>query len=200
MLIAISGVLVQSYVNTFPNEVISGIGVAERVCSWGQHPSLALGNATMMMVGQNVGARKLDRARESIRIGLRTALLITSVYVAVIMFFAPSLAGFFNENAQVRAIAAEMIRWTMPACLVICFSHVYNAACRACGNVAIPLIIAVSSQALIRYLVAALGLMVSGGDMHALFLSGAVSYVAAGVFAAAYFRLGSWTKETGLRL
>ncbi|MBR2768149.1 MAG: hypothetical protein IKD68_04380, partial [Solobacterium sp.] len=36
MLIAISNLTVQSYVNMFPNEFIAGVGVAEKVANWTQ--------------------------------------------------------------------------------------------------------------------------------------------------------------------
>ena len=198
MLIAISGVLVQSYVNTFPNEVISGIGVAERICNWGQHPSMAMGTACMTLVGQNLGARRYDRAQEVVKRTLLFGLLGTSLYVVVIMLFAPQIVGFFTADELVRANGTEMVRDAMFSYILLTCCHVYNAACRAAGNVAMPMLISVFGQCMMKYIFVRVGLSFVY-DVHILYLGGAIGYSVAGILATLYFNLTPWSKKAGLR-
>ena len=198
MLIAVSGVLVQSYVNTFPNEVISGIGVAERICNWGQHPSMAMSTTCMTLVGQNLGARKYDRVQEIVRKTLLFGLVATTGYVIVIMLFAPQLVSLFNSDQLVRAHGAEMIRYAMFSYILLTFCHMYNAACRAAGNVSVPMFISVLGQCITKYVFVRIGLALFY-DVHILYLGSAIGYSAAGIMATLYFNLSPWTREAHLR-
>lgn len=198
LLIAISGMLVQSYVNLFPDEVISGIGVAERIGAWGQHPSSALSTATMLLVGQNHGAGRYVRVREAIRKTLAYALVSTAVLVVAIELTAPWLVGLFTTSEAVRSCGTEMLRLYMPSFMFIAVSHILNAACRSVGNVHVPMLIAVAGQCVVKYLFVRVGLALFS-DVHVLYLGSAVGFAAAGTFAALYFYLGRWTKEQSLR-
>ena len=198
LLIALSGLLVQSYVNMFPNEFISGIGVAEKIAAWGQHPSSAISTSTMLLVGQNCGARHYKRAQESVHTSLVLAVTTTVVYVGAIMWWAPQIVGLFTPNEAVRICGTQMLRYLMPSFVLIAVSHVLNAACRAAGNVTMPMVIAVAAQCVVKYAFVRIGLAVIW-DVHVLYLGSAVGFCCAGVFAALYFFAGRWTKEHGLR-
>ena len=61
MLIALSSLMIQSHVNLFSNEIIAGVGVAEKIAAWCQMGSIALSNSCMIIVSQNLGAEKCER-------------------------------------------------------------------------------------------------------------------------------------------
>ena len=93
MLIAISSIMVQSYVNRFPNEVIAGIGVAEKIANWAQLFSVSVSAATMAMVAQNMGAEKYDRVQETIRESALISSVLTILSILVIYACAPWLVS-----------------------------------------------------------------------------------------------------------
>ncbi len=198
MLIAISSVMVQSFINRFPNEVIAGIGVAEKVGNWAQLASVSISSATMSMVAQNMGAEKYDRVQESIRESAILSSFFTVLSIALIMALAPWLVGRFNESPEVIYYGTRMIRFSNFGMFFASLSHVYNGANRGAGNVRIPMYIAIFSQCICKYLFVWLGLMFFY-DVHVLYLGTAFGFVLAGTMATLYFYRSQWTLEHQLR-
>lgn len=198
MLIALSSVMVQSYINRFPNEVISGIGVAEKIASWGQLPSVAVQGAVMSLVAQNLGAGKTERAKESVKASLIISTAFTFILVLIIYFAAPYLVSRFNPNPDVTYYGTQMIRYSVFALIFINLSHIFNAACRGAGNVRIPMYIAIICQVICKYLFVRIGLSLFY-DVRILYLGTAFGYTLAGIMATLYFYTSNWTAEIGLR-
>ena len=198
MLIALSSLLVQSHVNRFSNEIISGIGVAEKIINWGQLPSVAISGATMSLVAQNMGAEKYDRVQESISGSALVSSVLTCFMMVVIYLGAPLLTSRFNEDPAVAYYGTQMIRYAIIGVFFINLSHIYNAACRAAGNVRIPMYIAIFSQVLCKYLFVDIGLRLFY-DVHILYLGTAFGYVMAGLLATVYFYTSRWTRDNRLR-
>ncbi len=198
MLIAFSSMLVQSYINQYPNEVIAGIGVAEKIASWGQLISVAVSSATMSLVAQNLGARKLDRVQESIKGCVLVSSCGTIISIVLIFLLAPFLVARFNQNSDVIFYGTQMIRYSIFAMFFINLSHIYNAACRAAGNVKIPMVVAIFSQVICKYLFVAIGDYLCH-DVHVLYLGTAFGYMLAGILATLYFYTSRWTRKHGLR-
>lgn len=198
MLIAISSVMVQSFINRFPNEVIAGIGVAEKVGNWSQLASVSISSATMSMVAQNMGAEKYDRVRESIKESAILSSIFTLFLILVIMTFAPWLVSRFNDSPEVIRYGTEMIRFSNFSMFFVSLSHIYNAANRGAGNVRIPMYIAIFSQCLCKYLFVWLGLKLFY-DVHVLYLATAFGFTVAGILATVYFFTSKWTLKHQLR-
>ncbi len=198
MLIAISSVMVQSFINRFPNEVIAGIGVAEKVGNWAQLASVSISSATMSMVAQNMGAEKYDRVQESIKESAILSSFFTILSIAVIMILAPWLVSRFNDSPEVIYYGTQMIRFSNFGMFFASLSHVYNGANRGAGNVRIPMYIAIFCQCLCKYLFVWLGMMFFY-DVHILYLGTAFGFVLAGTMATLYFYKSEWTLEQHLR-
>ena len=198
LLIAISSLMIQSYVNTFPNEVIAGIGVAEKIANWGQMGSLAISSAAMALVAQNSGAKNYDRVKLAIKECLIISSIFTVILVTVIFVSAPLLVSRFNRNELVIMYGSEMIRYSIFSMIFVNFSHIYNASCRAAGNVKYPMFIAVFCQCICKYLFVHFGLMINH-EVRVLYLGTAFGFTLAGIIASIYFHKSNWTLENGLR-
>lgn len=198
LLIAISSMMIQSHVNTFSNEVIAGIGVAEKITNWGQMASLAISSAAMALVAQNMGAKNYERVRIAIKECIWISTVLTIVSVAVLYLAAPWLVRRFNDSELVVHYGTDMIRYSIFAMFFVNFSHIYNASCRAGGNVKYPMFIAVFCQCICKYLFVHIGLLINH-DVHVLYLGTAFGFTLAGIIATIYFYNSKWTLENGLR-
>lgn len=198
MLIGISSMMVQSYVNTFSNEVIAGIGVGEKIVNWAQMPTHSFSSATVSLVAQNMGAKKYDRVQKSIKECLLLSTIFNVLTIIVIYINATWLVSRFNSDFAVIGYGTEMIRTAIFAMFFLNISHICNAACRAAGNVKIPMLIAVFSQVICKYLFVYIGLKIKY-DVHVLYLGSAFGFTMAGILAYLYFFKGNWTLENGLR-
>ena len=99
MLIALSSMMVQSHINTFKNEVIAGIGVAEKIIGWGQLPSVSISSATMALVAQNIGAENYEKVRAVIKESLKLSLVASVVLVGLIVAFAPLRSSSYSRTS-----------------------------------------------------------------------------------------------------
>lgn len=198
MLIALSSLGIQSYVNLFPNEVIAGIGVAEKVAAWAQMPSMAFSNALVAVVSQNVGAEKYDRVHEAIRKVVFLSCIAVSISICIMFICARKLVSLFNDNQEVIMHASTMVRIMIFSYIFLNLSHVFNGANRAAGNVKAPMIIAVASQVIGKFLFVYIGLKIKY-DVIILYCGSAFGYTLAGIFASLYFYKSSYVQELKLR-
>lgn len=198
MLIALSSMMIQSYVNLFPNEVIAGVGVAEKVAAWGQMGSIALANACMIIVSQNIGANKHKRVQEAMKKLVLYSTIFTAVSVVLLIVFANPLVSLFNDSELVRGYGSTMIRCMAFSYMFLNLSHIYNAACRGAGNVKYPMYIAVFSQVIVKFLFVYVGLKIVFSEWI-IYFGSATGYSLAGILAYLYFRFSKYTKEAKLR-
>jgi len=199
MLIAVSSMLVQSYVNEFPNEIISGVGVAEKVGAWAQIPSCAVSAGTMAMVSQYCGANDYSKVQEVIKESAFLSTIATTIAILIVFPLSTFFVGLFNDNVEVIRSGSSMTKILCLSYIFLNFSHVYNAACRGAGNVKIPMIIAIAGQVISKYLFVRIGLLFVHSE-YILYSASAVGYSCAGIFAFIYFHTSKWTLNNQLRV
>ena len=197
-LIGLAGATVQAYTNLFSNEFIAGVGVAQRVTSYVQSSMNALTTVSTSFVGQNYGAGKYERVREGTKFCLRLSNTVSLTLATLVFIFAKPLVSMFNKNPQIVGYGVEMVRWTVYSTVFLGWSHIYNGVCRGAGNVKFPLIIAVTTQVVVRYIFVVVAFKISFSVYH-IYVANMIGFVLAGIAATLYFRYGKWTKEHYLR-
>lgn len=198
MLIGFSSMVVQSYVNMFPNEAIAGIGVAEKVAHWVQIPMQAISTIGTSYVGQNLGAGKYERVQQGIRLCIVIATIVTVICSLGVYAGAEFFIGLFNKDPDVIRYGVAMARYSVFGFIPLTWSHIYNGCCRGSGNVKQPLIIAVMTQCVFKYLFVTVGLNFSF-DIRVIYMANLLTYTLAGLLASAYFHFSHFTKEAHLR-
>lgn len=198
-LIGLAGATVQSYTNLFSNEIIAGVGVASRVTSYAQSPLHALTTVSTSFVGQNYGAGKYERVRDGTKFCLKLSNIMSLSLSTLIFIFAKPLVEMFNRDPEIVKYGVEMVRWTVFSTVFIGWSHIYNGVCRGAGNVKFPLIIAVTSQVIVRYVYVVVAFKISFNVFH-IYVANSIGFVVAGIAATLYFKYGKWTKEHHLRV
>jgi len=198
MMIALSQMMVQSYVNLFPNAAIAGLGVASKLDNIAQVPMTSISTASTTFVGQNLGAGKYDRVQQGIRTSIMMSNVVMAVTCTAIFIFAEPLVASFNADTDVIYYGTLMVRHAIYSFIPLGWSHVYNGACRGAGNMNVPLIIAVTCQCVLRFAFVYLGLQASF-SIDVIYWAEPVAFVSAGLAAWVYFRCGAWTRQAHLR-
>lgn len=104
--------MIQGLVNSFGTAVMAAFAAAVKIDAFAYMPVQEFGNAFSTFIAQNFGAKKHER----IRLGVRSALIITVVFslvVSVLVFaFAESLMMIFirPEETEIIAIGANYLR------------------------------------------------------------------------------------------
>ena len=145
-----SNVFVQSYINYFGADCMSGWTAYGKIDTLLMLPMQSLALASTTFVGQNLGIGKIDRAKRGVRIALALSLATAVILMIPVLLFAPSLVAFFNEKATVIEYGTMFLRYISPFYVLCCFNQIYSGALRGAGNTRAPMIIMLASFVVFR--------------------------------------------------
>lgn len=145
-----SNVFVQSYINYFGADCMSGWTAYSKIDQLIFLPMQSLALASTTFVGQNLGRGKVDRAQKGVRTAFFMAAGMTVCISAAVVIFAPGLVSFFNDKAEVVEYGTLLLRHLSPFYVLCCVNQVYSGALRGAGNSRAPMFIMLCSFVLFR--------------------------------------------------
>ena len=151
--IDLSNLLIQSYINSFGNLAMAGIGASTKVEGFAFLPVTAFSMAVTTFVSQNMGARKYDRVRGGIRFGLLCTLATIELLGVATFLFAPQIVGLFNRNPEVIRFGRGRTQVCALFYCLVGFSHVASAVMRGLGKPMTPMVIMLTCWCAVRILV-----------------------------------------------
>ena len=147
---AFSNVFGQSYVNYFGSACMAGWSSYNKLDAFLFIPAQSIGMAITTFVGQNYGARQMDRARSGLKKALTMSVSITVVLVTGMLLFANTLIRFFSADPEVMAYGVRFIYQISPFYIATCFNQAYAGALRGIGKAKIPMLIMIFSFVVFR--------------------------------------------------
>lgn len=117
---ALGFTVLQGVVNGLGPAVIAAFGVGNRIIALFNMPAQGICQATAVLVGQNLGARRADRAREVVNHGVRIVLVFITLGMVLTFFRGASVIRFFITDPEVTEVGRVMFRILSPS--VISFS------------------------------------------------------------------------------
>lgn len=109
--IAVGIFVINYYIYLFGNNAsTAGYGAAMRLEQLVLLPAIGLNAATLALVGQNFGAGKFDRVRETYSAALKTGIAIMTLGMALIYPFTPFLISLFNNDPEVILEGTHYLR------------------------------------------------------------------------------------------
>lgn len=147
---AFSNVFVQSYINYFGSDFMSGWTAYGKIDQLMLMPLMAVSLASTTFVGQNLGVNNVERAKKGVRYSLLISVVSTVILMIPIMVFAPQFTGFFNSKPQVVEYGAMLLRLISPFYVLCCVNQVYASSLRGAGNSRAPMVLLVFSFVVFR--------------------------------------------------
>ena len=147
---AFSNVFVQSYINAFGSACMAGYSIYSKLDAFVLIPVQAIAMSSTTMVGQNWGASKKERAKDSVRTALQLSLISTVVLAVIAFIAARQLLGLFSPDPEVVDFGIRFIRIVTPFYLAICFNQIYAGALRGIGDATAPTVIMLCSFVVFR--------------------------------------------------
>lgn len=147
---AFSNIFVQSYINFFGTDCMSGWTTYAKVDQLMFLPMQSIALASTTFVGQNLGKGNVDRAKAGVRMAVKMSLGITAIILIPLMVFAPQLTAFFNDKPEVIEYGTLLLRLLSPFYLLCCLNQVYSSALRGAGNTRAPMVMMLLSFVLFR--------------------------------------------------
>ena len=147
---AFSNVFVQSYINYFGPDCMSGWTAYNKVDQLMILPVQSISMANTTFVGQNLGVGDTPRAKKGVRTSLWLSVAGTAVLLIPVLLFAPDLTAFFNSKAEVVSYGALLLRLLSPFYFFFCINQIYAGALRGAGNSQVPMWIMLGSFVVFR--------------------------------------------------
>lgn len=91
----------------FGSAALAGYTIAFRVLIFTILPAWGLSGAAATLVGQNLGAKEVDRAEKAVWLTTRYNVIFMASVTGIYLLFSQQLAGFFTDIPEVREIAAQ---------------------------------------------------------------------------------------------
>lgn len=105
----IGKIALQSLIATFGTAAIAANAIANNFASLEVIPGMAIGLATVTVVGQCIGANDYDMAKKYMLKLMKYAYIIMFFLNITILIFAKPLIGFYNLSTEVTDIAMQLL-------------------------------------------------------------------------------------------
>jgi MATE family, multidrug efflux pump len=185
---------VTGVVGLFGADAIAGYGIASRL-DYLQIPLLfGLGTAVVTMVGINVGAEQIDRARRIAWTGAVLALCFTEALGLFVTVFPRAWLGLFTDDLDVLAFGTLYLRTVAPLYGAVALGMMLYFASQGAKRVLWPVV-----AGTVRMLVAALAgwfaVAGMGADLPTLFQLVAVAALLFGGITSTAMLAGAWGRR-----
>lgn len=137
---AVSMFFIQGLINQYGVNVISAYTSAYKIESILTIPAVNLGTALCVFVGQNIGAKQIERTQEGLKASFKIAFFICMIAISVIWLFAPAfmflLVGNEKNIIEIGVKYLHIVSVTFPFCVSL---YLLTNFLRGAGEVAYPL-------------------------------------------------------------
>ncbi|MDE6189640.1 MAG: MATE family efflux transporter [Clostridia bacterium] len=137
--VSIGQLFVQSLVNSFGNaNLVAAYGSAFKINYIIISVFLTISNAMATFTSQNIGAHKLDRAKQGLKGGVVSMLVLAAVCTALYLLLAKQLVSLFisGNNQEIISIGAKFLYILSPFYVVVCIKIIFDGFVRGAGDMA----------------------------------------------------------------
>ena len=137
----VSNVIIQTGVNTLGTDNVTAWATYGKVDGLFWMMISALGISATTFVGQNYGAGRMDRVRKGTSVCMGIGVLLTTIVGVVLYTGGYLLVDLFTEDAEVRRISMELVRFMVPTFITYIAIEVLSGTLRGVGDAWMPLVI-----------------------------------------------------------
>ncbi len=187
-----SWILLVRIMASFGTEAVAGYTVAIRVVLFALLPAWGLSNAAATMMGQNLGAGLIDRARDSVWMACRLNLVFLGTTGLALLAFAPGIVGIFGLDGVAAGHAVTGLRIVAAGFFFYAYGMTLTQAFNGAGDAWTPTWINLGCFWCFEIPVAAWLAYSMGWGPTGVFVAMAVSYSVLAVVSGILFRRGKW--------
>lgn len=139
--ISLANVIVQANINTFGADAMAGCGAYTKVEGFAFLPITCFALALSTFVSQNIGARRFERVRAGMRVGILCSTILAETVGVCVFAFAPTLIRLFNASPAVVEYGVRDARTIALFYILLAFSHCCAGILRGMGRPVVPMVI-----------------------------------------------------------
>lgn len=195
--IGFANVLVQTNINSFGSLAMAACGAYSRIEGFVFLPIMSMSMALTSYIGQNLGAKEYERAKQGARFGILTSVAMAEVIGVVLFFFGGVFISAFIKDAdpeavtEIIAIGARQCRVESLFFFLLAFSHAVAGICRGAGKAIVPMLIMLLVWCVIRiiYITVAMSIL---HEIILLFAAYPLTWFISSVIYFIYYKRSNW--------
>lgn len=182
-------------VTSFDSEIVAAYGVGARILSLVVVPALGLSISTTSLVGQNIGAGRLDRAERVGNLGMLIAAIGLSTLGIILFFLAEPLTRLFvPDDPVVIDVGSKFIKIMAPTFGLLGIQQVLNGVFNGAGLTKVSMLISILVLWTARFPVAFMLSHNTSLSYEGIWWAFPISNAIAALIAFVYYKRGSWKK------
>ena len=182
-----------SIVNTFGTNVIAAYSVVMRIGSLATLPAMNFGAALSTFVGQNIGAKKMERVKSGFVSTLKMSSIVSISISAFILLGSGFLMNLFTDDPEVIRYGKEYLLVVGGFYVVFSAMFTISGVMRGAGDTLIPMFFSLISLWLIR-IPSAWFLSKHFGEVG-IWWSMPLGWTIGLILAYSYYLTGNWKKK-----
>jgi putative MATE family efflux protein len=180
---------------TFGSSALAGYTIAIRLVIFALLPSWGISNAAATMVGQNLGARKPERAERAVWQSAFYNMLFLGSVGAIFLVFAPQIVALFGGDPAVHRSGVTGLRIISAGFLFYAYGMVLTQSFNGAGDTWTPTVINLFVFWLFEIPLGYVLATRTGLGPLGVFTALAVSYSVLAIVSAIVFRRGKWKQK-----
>ncbi len=180
-------------VNRFGTNVIAAYSVVMRIGSLATLPAMNFAQALSTFVGQNIGARKMERVNTGLIATLKMSSLVSLGVSAFVLLGATFLMDLFTNDPEVIRIGKEYLLIVGGFYVVFSAMFIISGVMRGAGDTLIPMFLSLISLWIIR-IPGAWILSDYFGEIG-IWWSMPIGWIVGLILSFAYYLTGNWKKK-----
>src|SRR5699024_797777 len=121
-----------------------------RVDAFAMMPNFTFSNALTTFVGQNIGAKKMERVEEGMHHGTIIAISVSTVITIIILIFGKYLMGFFTNTTELVELSMRMMPILAVGYIAMAGTHSLSGVMRGAGDTMTPMWISFITTIVLR--------------------------------------------------
>ena len=173
-------------------ETLAAWVVGSRVLAVIQVPGVGISGAAAAMMGLNLGARQIGRARDAVRWTGRAAAAVSVGLMVILWVAAPRVLAWFNLEPAALPAGIAILRWLSFGNLLQTVTLVYDAAQVGAGDTLSPMLANLAALWLVQLPLAWLLGRAMGPGPQGLWLGLVVGWAVQATLMVGRYRAGRW--------
>lgn len=194
-LTTVSFMFIMATVNQMGGVIASAaIGVGSKINGFTMLPPVAFSAAISAMVAQNMGAKKLRRARQCLYVGIAVSLVFGILSYAMMFFFPHAILRLFTPDEELIRAATMYFRSFSLDYILVCFVFCLNGFFNGCGHTTFSMANNLLAAFLIRVPATWLLSGLSGASLFTVGFAAPLASITSIIIGALYLKSGRWKR------
>ena len=195
----LSNLILQASINSFGTVAVAACAAYGKIEGFHWMILDSIGMSLTTFTGQNFGAGKLGRVRQSVRVGLAMGVASSGAVSVVMCLFSEPLLRMFTQDAQVIAFGAGLMYRVVPFYLTYVGLEIFSTVARGCGDALFPMLIMLSGICVLR-IAWVIWVLPLSRTVYTLMWSYPVSWILTSLLFLAYYAHGGWLRRCQAKL